>query len=243
MNTQVLVWSTDTIEQVRFKISEFSSTGGRVIGVDHVKLNMVRYVLSNFPYNANDFSCDAPTDSAWLMPDRFENFDRFDLPCKTVRPVWIAVDIPTNAEPGTYSGTIEISSLKEKVTLKVNLTVQEQVLPDPHEWRFRLDLWQNPWVVASYFHVEPWSEEHRTLLKKHLKIYAGAGGKYITTYTVHSPWSGNSYTIEETMINWIKTANGLWKFDYSIFAALFMKSFKFCILVKHFQSQVYLSRF
>jgi hypothetical protein len=50
-----------------------------------------------------------------------------------------------------------------------------------------------------------------------LKLYADAGGKYITTYAVHSPWSDNSYMIEGGMIDWIKTKSGGWKFDYNIF--------------------------
>jgi hypothetical protein len=48
-------------------------------------------------------------------------------------------------------------------------------------------------------------------------LYADAGGKYITTYAVHSPWSDNSYSIEGTMIEWIKQKSGSWKFDYTIF--------------------------
>ena len=54
-------------------------------------------------------------------------------------------------------------------------------------------------------------------MKKHLQLYADAGGKYITTYAVHSPWSDNSYMIEGGMIEWIKQKDGSWKFDYSIF--------------------------
>src|SRR5450759_1451804 len=115
---------------------------------------MVRYVVSDLPYGATNFSCDAVKDTAWLMPDRFETFERFDLPGRTVRPVWIAFEIPKTSEHGEYSGTIEINSLKDKVSLKVNITVQKQVRPDPHDWKFRLDLWQNPWVIAWYYHVE-----------------------------------------------------------------------------------------
>jgi hypothetical protein len=95
--------------------------------------------------------------------------------------------------------------------------VQNQVLPRPYDWKFRLDLWQNPSVISDYYQVKPWSEEHKTLLKKHLKLYADAGGKFITTYAVHSPWSDNSYMEEDAMIEWIKQRNGSWKFDYSIF--------------------------
>jgi hypothetical protein len=95
--------------------------------------------------------------------------------------------------------------------------VQDRLLPAPEDWKFRLDLWQNPWVVAWYYHVEPWSEEHIMLLKKHMKLYADAGGAFITTYAVHSPWSDNSYMIEGGMIEWVKKTDDSWLFDYTIF--------------------------
>jgi hypothetical protein len=151
------------------------------------------------------------------MPDRFEVFDRFDVPGKTVRPVWMSVNIPQDAEPGTYAGTIEVIAVNQKTILNVKIRVQDQTLPKPHDWQYRLDLWQNPWVIADYYHVKPWSNEHIALLKKHLKLYADAGGTYITTYGVHSPWGDNEYAIEGGMINWIKQKNGSWKFDYTIF--------------------------
>ncbi len=91
------------------------------------------------------------------------------------------------------------------------------MLPGPHEWKYRLDLWQNPWVLAWYNHIEPWSPQHKMLLKEHLKLYADAGGKYITTYAVHSPWSDNSYRIEGGMIEWVKRKDNTWHFDYNIF--------------------------
>ena len=65
--------------------------------------------------------------------------------------------------------------------------------------------------------LQPWSDAHRALLKQHLKLYADAGGKYITTYAVHSPWQDNSYMIEGGMIDWIKRNDGSWAFDYRIF--------------------------
>lgn len=217
VNAQVLIWSSDSIEQIRFQVNDLVGANGKIINKSCVKVNLVRYVVSNRPYNAADFDCGVTNDTAWLMPDRFESFDRFDLPGKSVRPVWVSYEIPANADPGNYNGTIEVNSLKGKVVLNVGLKVQQQVLPKPHYWKYRLDLWQNPWVVAWYYHVEPWSAEHKALLKQHLKLYADAGGKYITTYAVHSPWSDNSYMIEGAMIDWLKTTDGNWKFDYSIF--------------------------
>ena len=218
LNAQILVWSPDTLQQIRFSASNLQNAKGQVISKTGIQLNMVRYVLSNYPYGATNSQCDiTANDTAYLMPDRFEKFERFDLPGKTVRPVWVSIEIPEETEPGIYSGTIEINSEKNHATVSLKVNVQRLLLPKPHDWKFRLDLWQNPWVIAWYYKVEPWSEEHKVLLKKHLKLYADAGGKYITTYAVHSPWSDNSYMIEGAMIDWVKKKNGTWKFDYTIF--------------------------
>lgn len=218
LNTQILVWSPDTLNQVRFTLTDLKNAKGRSIAKNNFKVNMVRYVVSNYPYGIKDATCGAsPYKNLYLMPDRFETFDRFDLPGRTVRPVWLSIDIPAGTEAGIYNGTVEVKSENYTTTLKLKLTVQNQLLPKPAEWKHRLDLWQNPWVIAWRNNVKPWSEDHKLLLKKHLKLYADAGGKYITTYGVHSPWSDNSYMIEGTMIEWTKRKDGGWKFDYTIF--------------------------
>ncbi|MCW3089980.1 MAG: hypothetical protein JWP81_1049 [Ferruginibacter sp.] len=218
LNAVVLVWSPDTLQQVRFILNDFKNDKGNVLNKGNLKVNIVRYVVSNYPYGAKDVTCgESPYKNLYLMPDRFETFDRFDVPGKSVRPVWLSLDIPAGTNAGEYHGTIEVKAANYSTTLHLNINVQNQLLPKPHEWKHRLDLWQNPWVVAWENHLEPWSEEHMTLLKKHLKLYADAGGKYITTYAVHSPWSDNSYMIEGGMIDWLKRKDGSWKFDYSIF--------------------------
>jgi hypothetical protein len=218
LNAQLLIWSPDTVNQIRVTTNDLVNAKGGVLSKSHVRVNLVRYVLSNYPYGATDVSCDVPaTNATYLMPDRFETFERFDLPGRTVRPIWLSLDIPPGTEPGIYQGTIDVSSERSRVSLQARIRVQNQVLPKPGDWKFRLDLWQNPWVVAWYYDLEPWSDEHKALLKRHLKSYADAGGKYISTYTVHSPWSDNSYMIEGTMIEWTKRADGTWKFDYNIF--------------------------
>ena len=218
VNMQVLVWSPDTLQQVRFKPGNLTNEKGNTIDAKHIKTNLVHYVLSNYPYGAKNAVCGtSPYTDGYLMPDRFESFDRFDLPGKTTRPVWVSLQIPADAATGTYKGTIEVQSEKDKQSLNISVRVQNKTLPPPSEWKHLLDLWQNPWAVAWYNDVEPWSEEHKALLKKHLELYADAGGKYITTYGVHSPWADNSYMIEGGMIEWIKKKDNSWKFDYTIF--------------------------
>lgn len=222
LNVMILVWSADTVNQVRVILSDLKKANGSIISKNDCHLNIVRYVLSNYPYDARNTDCgDGPVNKAFLMPDRLEpmaeKIGRFDLPGHTIRPVWFSIDIPFSASPGIYNEKIEIKSERESIDLELKIKVQNILLPKPHDWTFRLDLWQNPWVIADYYHVKPWSEEHKALLKKHLKLYADAGGKFITTYGVHSPWGDGEYYLEEGMIEWIKTKKGQWKFDYSIF--------------------------
>ncbi|HEX9511560.1 MAG TPA: glycoside hydrolase domain-containing protein, partial [Puia sp.] len=218
LNAQILVWSPDTLEQVRVSLTNLVNAKGQSLSSKHITLNLVRYVLSNYPYGAKDAVCgNTPYRNGYLMPDRFEPFERFELPGKTVRPVWLSIDLPAGAEPGLYTGTVVVSTTRSSAKLQVKIQVQNPLLPPPHDWKYRLDLWQNPWVIAWRNHVQPWSEEHKVLLKKHLQLYADAGGKYITTYGVHSPWADNSYMIEGGMIEWVKKKNGGWKFDYTIF--------------------------
>jgi hypothetical protein len=218
LNAHVLVWSPDTLNQVRLKVNDLVNEKGNKIEAKNIKLNLVRYVVANYPYGSKEAVCgNSPYNDGYLMPDRFEAFERFDLPGKSTRPVWVSIDVPSKAAAGIYTGTIDVVSEKDSRPLKVSVKVQNKTLPPPTAWEYRLDLWQNPWAVAWYNHLEPWSEEHRALLKKHLKLYADAGGKYITTYAVHSPWADNSFMIEGGMIEWIKLKNGSWKFDYKIF--------------------------
>ena len=218
VNMQILIWSSDTLEQVRVKLNDLKKEGGKNIPVESFDVNMVRYVIANYPYAVKNAICGVtPYGNGFMMPDRFEPFDRFDLPARSARPIWVSVDIPATTEPGTYSGILTIQTSKQSKDLSITINVQNQTLPEPKDWKHRLDLWQNPWAVAWYNHLEPWSEEHKALLKQHLKPYAEAGGTYITTYAVHSPWSDNSFMIEGGMIEWIKQKNGGWQFDYKIF--------------------------
>lgn len=218
LNAQIVVWSSDTLQQVRFTINNLKNEKGKLLSKENIQLNKIGYLLANFPYGSKEPDCgESPYRNGFLMPDRFESFNRFDVPGKTVRPVWLCLNIPSNADAGSYTGTIDVHNTKQHITLHIKVNVQNQLLPKPHDWHYRFDLWQNPWVIADYYHVQPWSKEHIALLKKHLQLYADAGGTYITTYAVHSPWGDNEYAIEGGMIDWIKRTNGSWKFDYSIF--------------------------
>ena len=145
LNAQIVVWSPDTLQQVRFKVNDLKNEKGKVLSKNNIQLNKVCYVLSNYPYGSKEAVCGVgPYKNGYLMPDRFEAFDRFDVPGKTVRPVWLSCNIPADAEQGIYDGTIEVTSQNGNAVLNVKIKVQNQTLPKPQDWKHRYDLWQNP---------------------------------------------------------------------------------------------------
>ena len=114
-NAQILVWSSEALEQVRVSTQDLRSAEGNIIPKDRITFELVRYVLSNYPYAEKKAICgESPYKSGFLMPDRFETLDRFDLPSQTTRPVWMMVDVPRGTVPGTYKGQVELEGLNVK---------------------------------------------------------------------------------------------------------------------------------
>ena len=50
-----------------------------------------------------------------------------------------------------------------------------------------------------------------------MKMLADAGQKIITATLTHKPWNGQTEDYFDTMVTWIKRADGTWAFDYTIF--------------------------
>ena len=141
-----------------------------------------------------------------------------DIPAKTVQPVWLSVDVPCDAEPGEYSGELVLKgSGMGRQLLPVSLTVLPRVLPEPSEWDFHLDIWQNPYSVARYEGVELWSDAHFDAMRPVMKILADAGQKVVTATIMDRPWNGQTEDAFGSMVVKTRTADGTWDYDFSAF--------------------------
>ena len=142
-----------------------------------------------------------------------------DIKKNTTQPVWVSVKVPReNIIKGMYRGTVTVKEDgKVLAELPLTVTVKNRVLPEPKDWAFHLDLWQNPYAVSRYYNVEPFSQEHFDLMRPIMTRYAEAGGKVITTSIMHKPWNGQTYDPFESMVTWMKKADGTWWFDYTVF--------------------------
>ncbi len=215
--SQILLWSADSVENIEFEISGFTSESGGTLPASLAKTQFVRYVITD----VFGKGCDKrkPEDyPSSLSADVLDTLSFFNMEAKTCRPVWITLEIPEDAVPGQYQANLTLKAKKQtdkEFNLKLN--VIDQTLPLPADWKFYLDLWQNPYSVVRYHNVTAWSPEHWALLKPLLKMLADAGQKTITTTINKRPWGGQTEDAFESMIGWTKQEDGNWKYDYTIF--------------------------
>ncbi|MBR5523446.1 MAG: DUF4091 domain-containing protein [Akkermansia sp.] len=141
-------------------------------------------------------------------------------PAGVHRGVWLQIDIPQDAAPGVYKGSVSISAQGcEPATHDIELRVEDATLPGPKDWRIHLDLWQHPQAVARWHDVEPWSAEHFALLRPIMKRLAEAGQKCITCTVLDEAWNGQTYDTFPSMVRWIRGKDGHMRYDYSVLDA------------------------
>jgi hypothetical protein len=215
VNSKLLVWSAVPIKDVSITASKLVS-GSHEIGVKNTTISVIRYVLTDeFPGGID--RREKGKIPAHLKPDLLTKNNSFDLEPRETRPVWISVNIPSDASPGTYRGDISVQTLSGTVRHPITLEVQNRRLPAPAKWSFHLDLWQNPFAVARYHRVALWSPEHIRHLRSLLIMLAQAGQKCITATIIDKPWGDQVFDSHGSMILWTRKSDEKWEFDYTAF--------------------------
>ncbi|MBO4281631.1 MAG: DUF4091 domain-containing protein [Bacteroidales bacterium] len=182
--------------------------GSQRIPAACVQPSFVHYVMTDHYGNRND---------SFLMADRLDPEPQCKVAGHSVRPLWLSVRVPRDAAAGKYQGSIRVSYAGGVQELSYTLIVSQRSLPEPKDWKFHLDLWQNPYAVARYFDVPLWSEEHFQRLRPLMEAYAEAGGKVITTSIMQHPWNSQTEDPFESMVLKMKNIDGSWSYNYQVF--------------------------
>lgn len=137
-----------------------------------------------------------------------------------VRPFWTSFEVPRTLPAGDYTYTLALKGAKAR-PLSVTLRVLDRQLPEPRDYNFHLDLWQQPYSVARYNGVEAWSDDHFRLMRPYMEELARCGQKVVSAILFYEPWGQQSNDKFEPMIHVTKhtAANGdvTWSYDYSTF--------------------------
>ena len=224
LNAQCLLWSKQTHEKISLKFCNLKDNRGNSIPAECLSAGFVRYVMTDELNKERTSGCGhRPDKTQWdslLVADPIDITPFFALNPQNVCPVWVSIRVPRDIPTGTYNGKIVIlDNEKETGSLRIQVKVGKNTLPPPSEWRFHLDLWQNPYSVARYYNTEEWTDEHFEAMRPIMKALAEAGQKVITASITHKPWNGQTYDYFKSMITWIRKYDGSWEFRFDVFDA------------------------
>ena len=222
LSAQFVISTNRDLKNVSVEVSDIVAKNYK-ISKWNTERGFVRYVMTDELNKDGKGACGlrnkADFDST-LVADVIDHLTpTLDIKKNTTQPVWVSVKVPReNIIKGMYRGTVTVKEDgKVLAELPLTVTVKNRVLPEPKDWAFHLDLWQNPYAVSRYYNVEPFSQEHFDLMRPIMTRYAEAGGKVITASIMHKPWNGQTYDPFESMVTWMKKADGTWWFDYTVF--------------------------
>ena len=214
VNLQLLVSNNDTTQFVGYAFSELKN-GNHVIPAANIAGGFVQPVITDKFTGCGKHEVDAYGEN--YVADRITGDNPTTVEAGTSRGLWLTVQVPQDARPGTYKGSVEIASAGKRSKYTYSVKVLNRMLPAPKEWAFHLDLWQNPYAVARVHNVGLWSEEHFEVLRPYMLKLASAGQKAITATLIDRPWDGQTYDPFGSMVTWIKKADGTWLYDFTIF--------------------------
>jgi hypothetical protein len=217
IHTQALIFSTRPLADIRLEVSDLKNLSGNKISKEFVQANFVRYVLTDLPGDLKSGCGLNKILDTTLHADMIDNVSQFSTAAFTSRPVWLTINVPQKTTPGIYKGTLTIKSKDYTSSLSYFIEVLNHTLPPPKEWKFHLDLWQNPFSDARVYGVEPWSDKHFQIMKSNYKMLSNAGQKVITATIIDDPWNSQTYDVYGSMVKWTKQKDGNWKYDYSVF--------------------------
>jgi hypothetical protein len=214
VNTQILLWSKQSVPKVTYSVSDLVNSKGGIIDTKNISVSFIRYVwtdgyFGNGCYRRNTHELDSS-----LVADVLDTVSIISMKENTVQPVWLSIQVPQNIPSGLYNGKILINAGKI-FSLKVTLRVSEHILPLPAQWKFDLDLWQYPVTIAKAHGVPLWSEEHFKAIRPYYAKLAGAGQKCITISMIEG--GNQSREVSPAMIKWILKKDGTWSYDYGLF--------------------------
>ena len=214
VNLQLVVENGAKESRVEYRFSDLKC-GRSVIPAENVVGGFVLPVLTDRFTGCGRHEVDAHGEVP--VADRITVSDTTILAVGARRGLWLTVQVPQNAKPGAYKGTVELVSAGKKSRYSYTVKVIDRTLPAPKEWAFHLDLWQNPYAIARVHNVELWSDEHFEAMRPYMLKLASAGQKAITATLIDRPWDGQTYDPFGSMVTWVKKADGTWWYDFTIF--------------------------
>jgi len=152
-----------------------------------------------------------------------QDFDFFDhiatqppekVPPDTCQPVWLSLEVPADAVPGTYKGTVTIAADGvAPIAVPAEAEVIGWRVPDPQELQTLVQSEQSPYGVAKAYGVPLWSDQHFRLIDTSFRQLGRLGNDWLFVPVLANSELGNR---DDMMIRWVRRRDGSLGFDYAI---------------------------
>lgn len=200
----VAVESSKAIKGLRASVGALKSADGATIAAENIK---VRYAVAW----DSSFNKYRPAGLDVLLEEPPAEIKPQDK--RALAGVWVTVDVPESAAAGEYRGELTISAEgAAEQTVAVELSVAEWVIPQTQQWRTWIELLQSPDTLALEYEVPLWSERHWELIARSMEQIGDLGSRVVYIPLISQTNQGN----EQSMVRWIRDADGKWRHDYSV---------------------------
>lgn len=159
-------------------------------------VGVLRAKLDSAPFPGRIFAAEAVTDDDGIAKaDVLTQAQQF-VPAWNTAQLTCLVDVPEDAEPGTYHMTVRFYShtmfYDERLAREICFTVQvaRTVIPRGTGRRFHLNLWQHVFNIARKAEVAAYTDEHVEALRPYCKALGELGCRYATVLLSDVPWAG-----------------------------------------------------
>jgi len=136
------------------------------------------------------------------------------LPAGRSQPVWVTAEVPRDAAPGLYAGTLTLKAGGlDETRFEVRLQVFDFALPAAKDFTAYAGIDESPWALAKWHNLKLWSDEHWQRIEQSVQWAGKLGARVAGIPVIHQTELNNE---NDAMIKWVKQADGAYGFDFSL---------------------------
>ena len=140
---QFVVWTSAERPGLRTEVSALRDAHGHELPAGAATARFVRHVLAD----------------GKLVGDVLDDADRVDMPAGSYRAVWLTVETPRDAVPGTYTGTLTMrADATEPKVFPLTLEILPATLPAPADWKSAAVTSAVTAVITATITARPWGK-------------------------------------------------------------------------------------
>lgn len=132
-------------------------------------------------------------------------------PAAPHQPVWVLVDIPADATPGAYQGTVRVEAAGVTRDVPVELQVGGYRLPNNREFVTYVGMLHQAENAAFRYGHDLWSDAHFARLGQVFDMLAGVGNKKVFLPMTRPGKLGT----RETIVRWVDRGDGRLEPDFT----------------------------